>query len=150
MNKIIRKARLICKACTKHTNKISNITTNNINVNDKKALDDAKLNAISENYDKLIKKETPSETSKTNSKSNVTEIVNTDEYKFELISYGYVTDTIIVNDKEKAIRYYFNFNNSGDYAFKLYINNIHIPFKEIKNKLGITQSHQFSFYKGYI
>lgn len=68
-------------------------------------------------------------------------------YKFELLSYGYVTDTIICTEKEKAIRYYFTFEDSYDYAYKFYLNDVLMPNKKIKEVLNITYNMQIDFYR---
>ena len=71
------------------------------------------------------------------------------EYKYEILSYGYVADTIITDIKEKAINLYCKFDSSSNFAFRLYINGNLIPYKEIRNTLGVTQKHIFKYYKSY-
>lgn len=70
-----------------------------------------------------------------------------DEYKFELVSYGYVSDTVIYTDKEKAIRFFLFNNNSFDFILRLYINGERVPIEKARTVLGITKQIEYNYNK---
>ena len=82
-----------------------------------------------------------------NSVENVENNTPKEEYKFELVSYGYVSDTIIYTNKEKAIRFYLFNNGSFDFILRLYINGERIPNEKIKSVLGITRQIEYDYNK---
>ena len=159
MNRSVKKARFICKAYKKSANSIiSEINkieenkewevvkpqfstseeqklTQQIHQTQKEAKTQNIINRYTQKYE-IPRQPTDEEHSK-------------DEYKVELLSYGYVADTITTDIKEKAIRFYCKFDSSSDFAFRFYINDNLIPYKEIRKTLGVTQKHIFKYYKSY-
>lgn len=69
------------------------------------------------------------------------------EYKFELYSYGYLSDTIYAKDKADAVWKYFKFEDSTNFAYKFYLNGELIPNKKIKETLNIDYKQQWQYYK---
>lgn len=159
MNRSVKKARFICKAYKKSAN--SNISeTNKVEKNKEWEVVKPQFSASEEQ--KLTQQihQTQKEAKTQNiinrytqkyeiPKQSIDEEHSKDEYKFELLSYGYIADTIITDIKEKAIRLYCKFDSSSNFAFRLYINGNPIPYKEIRNTLGVTQKHIFKYYKSY-
>lgn len=108
-------------------------TNNSVNVSNKSTIDKTKSTMVSpivENSVENVENNTPQE-----------------EYKFELVSYGYVSDTIIYTNKEKAIRFYLFNNGSFDFIIRLYINGERIPNEKIKSVLGITRQIEYDYNK---
>ena len=164
MNRSVKKARFICKAYKKSANAVIS-KTDKVEENKKQevvkpkffvsegqklmervrqAHKEQKLKTVA--HQSTQKYETPT---KRIEKTEKAEKSSGKEYKFEILSYGYVTDTIITDVKEKAIRFYCRFDSSSDFAFRFYINNKLIPNKEIRKTLGVTQQHIFKYYKSY-
>ena len=82
-----------------------------------------------------------SDTVSTKSKSSPKQIKNNsneNHYKFELYTYGHLADTLECYDRKTAIKYFYSCDSSFDFGFKLYINNKLVEYKDIKNKLKIT------------
>ena len=141
MNNRHKKAKLISRACSKSISTTETIVENvkvetpvKEEVKPKQEQKPSK-NAILEEKIKqhLIK----------NHKYNIENV----KYKFEILSYGYVTDIIECTEKERAIRYYLTFDDSYDYAYRFYINDNRIDNKRIKEVLDITYDMQIDYWR---
>ncbi len=134
----MKKAKLIRRAYEKsETTTVTKAVENVKKETPKSSVKEPKFNPIS-SLEEKIKKELIK--NNTYNEGNV-------NYKFELLSYGYVTDTIMFSEKEKAIRYYLTFEDSYDYAYKFYLNGVLMPNKKIKEVLNITYNMQMDFYR---
>ena len=133
----MKKAKLIRRAYEKSETTVIKTVESVKKETLKASVKEPKFNPIS-SLEEKIKKELIK--NNTYSEGNV-------NYKFELLSYGYVTDTIMCTEKEKAIRYYFTFEDSYDYAYKFYLNGVLMPNKKIKEVLNITYNMQMDFYR---
>lgn len=164
MNRSVKKARFICKAYKKSANAVIS-KTDKVEENKKQEIVKPKFfvsegQRLMEQVRQAYKEQKPKNTIHLNTqkyetptkrieKTEKAEKSSGKEYEFEILSYGYVADTIITDIKEKAIKLYCKFDSSSNFAFRLYINGNLIPYKEIRNTLGVTQKHIFKYYKSY-